>query len=277
MDDGPSYPVGQPDPLSRVPAGNRPRSSRIRGTTKSVLGVLVVVMIGLAVAVVVMASGNGGETATSTAPAMLPSVPARTAAPPASPATPSDTATMLIAPAIRSAATAAAGHMRVVLDSSPDWNLPATARRHDIFVIQPWWTHIKDRIKAIRPSAQVLVHKNLSGCSYDDKRGLYSTGVSCDQADKHPGWYLRDSTGRKITFMDYPWLYAMDLGKPSYQRAWAHNVVNELVRNGYDGVWMDNTDTTMKYDFANYPAKYPTNRAWRAATRSARRGPQRRP
>jgi hypothetical protein len=115
----------------------------------------------------------------------------------------------------------------------------------------------------------VLVHKNLSGCSYHGNRGFYSTGVSCDQADRHPGWYLRDSTGRKITFMGYPWLYAMDLGKPSYQRAWAHNVVNELVRNGYDGAWMDNTDTTMKYDFANYPARYPTDGDWRAATRSA--------
>jgi hypothetical protein len=249
-----------------VSGEGRQRSTHTSGATKPVLAAFFAVLIGVTVAVALVASSDGDHPATSTAPASPLIAPARTA-PPRSPNGTIPGAPR--APALRSAATAAAGQLRVVLDAHADWNLPATARRHDIFVIQPWWTHMKDRIKAIRPSAQVLVHKNLSGCSYHDNRGFYSTGVSCDQADKHPGWYLRDSTGRKITFMDYPWLYAMDVGKPSYQRAWAHNVVNELVRNGYDGAWMDNTDTTMKYDFANYPARYPTDGDWRAATRSA--------
>lgn len=265
MDHGPAHHRGQPEALRSSAEGRQP-STHKSGATKPLLAAFFAVLIGVTVALAVVPSGGGDHPATSRAPASPPIAPGSTAVPPTSP---TGTAGALRAPAIRSAATTGAGQLRVVLDSRPDWNLPTTARRNDFFVIQPWWTHTKDRIKAIRSSAQVLVHKNLSGCSYDNNHGVYSTGVSCQQADRHPGWYLRDSKGRKITFMGYPWLYAMDLGRRSYQRAWAHNVVNELVRNGYDGVWMDNTDTTMKYDFANYPARYPTDRAWRAATRSA--------
>ena len=218
-------------------------------------------LIGVTVAVALVASRDDGDPASSPAPVSPPIAPAKT-----QPSSPTGTPNPLQAPVIRSAA---AGQLRVVVDSGPEWNLPTTASRHDFFVIQPWWTKFKNRIKATNPSAQVLAYKNLSACTYSNQDGVYSTGVSCYQADQHPGWYLRDATGNKVSFVGYPWLYAMNIGNRSYQRTWANNVVDQLVRNGYDGVWMDNADTTMRYVFANPPAGYPTDRAWQAATESA--------
>lgn len=177
----------------------------------------------------------------------------------------------LAVPASAQAQSGVAGHLRVAHDSNPDWsNVTLTAQRHSYVILQPWQTDRLAQIKAANPSTMVLMHKNLSGATDSQNAGYYSSGVSYQAANAaHPNWFLKDASGNRINFMGYGWLYAMDVGDPDYQQAWANNVIDELVKNGWDGVFMDNTDTTMKYDFDQYPAKYQTDTQWQAATRSA--------
>ncbi len=178
----------------------------------------------------------------------------------------------LTLPASSLASTGAAGHLRVATDTAADFsNLSRTAERQHVVVLQPWQTDELQRIKAADPSAKVLCHKNLPGAtsSVNGPTGLYSSGVSYAEAQDHPGWFLKDSRGSRITFNGYDWLYAMDIGSRSYQQAWANNVIDELQENGWDGVLLDNTDTTMKYDFADYPVKYPADSQWQAGIESA--------
>jgi putative glycosyl hydrolase-like family 15 (GHL15) protein len=178
----------------------------------------------------------------------------------------------LTLPASSLASTGAAGHLLVATDTAADFsNLSLTAQRQHVVVLQPWQTDELQRIKAANPSATVVCHKNLPGAtsSVHGPTGLYSSGVSYAEAEDHPDWFLKDSHGSRITFDGYGWLYAMDIGSRSYQQAWANNVIDELQENGWDGVLMDNTDTTMKYDFANYPVKYPADSRWQAGIESA--------
>jgi hypothetical protein len=163
------------------------------------------------------------------------------------------------------------GNLRVAYDSNPDLsNLELTAERHDYVILQPWQTDELKRIKAADPSTKVLCHENLAGAKASSDSGHFSTGVSYQEADAaHPEWFLRDASGERITFMGYSDLHAMDIGNPAYQRRWADNVVRELVADGWDGVLLDNVDTTMRHDFASYPTKYPTDAEWRAAMESA--------
>ena len=61
----------------------------------------------------------------------------------------------------------------------------------------------------------------------------------------------------------------MDVGNPGYQAQWLSNVWSEVRSGGWDGVFMDDTNTDMSWHLGGQTmAKYPTASAWRAATRS---------
>jgi hypothetical protein len=179
-------------------------------------------------------------------------------------------ATALTAPA---AATAAPVPLfRYSIDSSPDLSdLTRTAQRNGYVVLQAWRLNEKAAIKAANPNTKVLLYKNLSFCSKTaHASGLTSTGVSCEQADQNPSWYLLNTSGQRFSSGGYNWLWAMDVGNPDYQRRWADNVVAEVERNGWDGVLLDDVNPTMKYHYSvTSIAKYPSDAAYSAATRSA--------
>lgn len=160
------------------------------------------------------------------------------------------------------------GHLRVALDTKAELPDPATtAKRHRYVILQPWDLERKKAIKAARSTTRCFCHKNLAGASAGPAtRGLYSTGLAFAQAQP---WLLRDSRGTMITFKGYDQLYACDVGDPNYQRAWGDAVTDELVENGWDGALLDNADTTMEWDFVNYPVKYPNDDAWRKAMGNA--------
>lgn len=165
-----------------------------------------------------------------------------------------------------------AGNMRMAIDSSPNFsNLSLTAQRHRFVILQAWQTQRLEQLKASNPEIKVLVYKNLSASIASSNGGLHSTGVSHQEADgEHPEWFLKNTSGQRFTFSSYSYLWAMDVGSASYQSRWADNVVAELEQNGWDGVFVDDTNTTMKY---HYPvaqiAKYPSDSAWQQATASA--------
>jgi hypothetical protein len=160
----------------------------------------------------------------------------------------------------------------VATDTHADFsNASRTALRHRYIVIQPWRTAYARSLKQANPGLRVLAHQNLSGAARA-VNGQSSTGVTFGQAERHPRWFLRNRKGRRFTFDDYNWLWAMDVGSASYQRRWARNVAAKLGQGPWDGVLVDDVNATMR---PHYPPrrsrKYPTDGAWQGATLSGLR------
>ena len=85
----------------------------------------------------------------------------------------------------------------------------------------------------------------------------------------HPDWFLTDGSNARLNSNYFPQAWVMDVGNPGYQAQWLSNVLSDVRSGGWDGVFMDDTNTDMSWHLANRTiAKYPTGAAWRAATRS---------
>jgi endo-alpha-1,4-polygalactosaminidase (GH114 family) len=167
----------------------------------------------------------------------------------------------------------AAGHVRYAIRPEGAWPNPTlTARRSRVVILLPWQQALMHRLKASNPRLIVLEYKDLGNASsYRPVDGLSTDGVSYAQAIAHdPAWLLRDRAGRPIRCLGFPYLWATDVGNAAFQRAWAAEVVRELKREGWDGVFIDNVNPTMRYyhDPADV-AKYPSDAAYAAAVTSA--------
>ena len=147
-----------------------------------------------------------------------------------------------------------------------------TARRNSYVVLQAWETKLAARLKAANPNLSVLVYQNLSAMAKGtNSAGLSSSGVSYSEANTaHPHWFLKDANGSRIAEENYPWLWMADIGNFSYQQQWTANVLHTLESGPWDGVFMDDTNTTVKFH-VNPPSKvvkYPTDAAYQVAVRS---------
>jgi hypothetical protein len=152
------------------------------------------------------------------------------------------------------------GHVDVAIASDARINYGYAAGHEQVVILQAWETAELRRLKRANPDIKVLMYQNASSAStsaaYD---GLYPTGVSYAQAAAHH-WLLEDTSGQPFTFEGEDWLYAADIGSRGYQRAWAHNVVHELSRAPWDGVFIDDLNPTIRYhDCVSCVAKYPTD------------------
>lgn len=179
-------------------------------------------------------------------------------------------AALVLAPPA-SAGTSAAGHVRVAIDSAAAGaDFTATASRDQFVILQGSETARLRSLKAANPHLTVLLYKNLSGMVARDAYGFTTTGVSAQEADAHPDWYLLNTSGQRFTFNGYPWIWAADVGSPSYQQKWAENVLAQVRAEGWDGVFIDDVNPTISphYDPAGV-ARYPTDAQYSAATRSA--------
>ena len=169
-----------------------------------------------------------------------------------------------------SAATSAGGHLRVAIDSaSRSADFSATAARNRYVILQEWEQAKMRDLKAQNPSIKVLLYKDLSAMMAADAWGNVSTGVTTQESATHPEWYLLNTSGQRFTFGNYSWMYAADIGDAGYQQRWTDNVLAKLQGQGWDGVFADDTNPTIRYhyDVASV-AKYPTDALYGAATGS---------
>jgi hypothetical protein len=128
-------------------------------------------------------------------------------------------------------------------------------------------------LKAANPGLKALVYKNLSftasyySCGVDPR--YLTTGVGyCDANASHPDWFLTDTTGARINSAGFPQAWLMDVGDPAYEDTWSSNVLAELRADGWDGVFMDDTDASMGWHLDGRRIdKYPSGAEWRTATR----------
>ena len=115
-------------------------------------------------------------------------------------------------------------------------------------------------IRALNPRSRIIAYEEAAitegpaSCQYDNHP---SAGISyCVASQYHPEWFLVDSSGRRLTYADYPNYYMMDIGNPSYQQAWLAAVSGELQRDGFDGVMMDDVNLAPGHGRNGQVAKY---------------------
>lgn len=149
------------------------------------------------------------------------------------------------------------------------------ARDNRLIVLNAWEWELIEPIKAVDPSTIVLVYKDLSstrsyGGAHDGgvDADLLPTGVGYGFADAvRPDWFLTDEAGTRLEWGPWPEHWFMDVGDPVYQEQWLWNVFQELAAHGWDGAFLDNA-LTRADAYGPPPARYPTDEAMQAATRS---------
>jgi Hypothetical glycosyl hydrolase family 15 len=166
-----------------------------------------------------------------------------------------------------------AGFHRYATDTNASFPDPGlTAGRQRIVILQAWKKDVAQQLKAADPSVRVLVYKNLSFVACDAYSGqqYVPQGVRCpDVQSHHPEWFLTTSSGARLTSSGYPWLFLLDVANAGYQNAWADGVIAEARADGWDGVFMDDVNSTVKYHLSESSVvRYPTDAQWSAATRS---------
>jgi hypothetical protein len=164
-----------------------------------------------------------------------------------------------------------AGHVRVAIDSAAARaDFRRTAQRNDVVILQGTQVSRMRRLKDQNPDLVVLLYQNLGAVAASDTVSTAATGVTKQEADRHPQWYLRDRTGAPFTFAAYNWLWAADIGDRSYQRRWIERALRRVRRGGWDGVFVDDANPTIR---AHHPpedvAKYPSDKEYADATGSA--------
>jgi hypothetical protein len=178
----------------------------------------------------------------------------------------------LVVAGTASAEESVAGHLDVSIASNAQFtDYTSSGQRLQYVVLQDWQANRMRELKAANPNLKVLVYKNLLASQAPAPNGFSATGVSYEEADSaHPDWFLQNTDGQRFTLRDYAYQWAMDVGNPGYQQRWAENVIADVRAQDWDGVFIDNVNPTMKY-YAEVSsvAKYPSDKAYAAATQSA--------
>jgi hypothetical protein len=176
---------------------------------------------------------------------------------------------MLFAVPSMAQASGPVGHLRVAIDTNAQ-NAAYAPARNDVVILQAYQAARVPQLKAANPKLKVLMYKNLSGMTERTGSGFVSGGVATQDAVAHPEWYLLNTSGQRFTSRYFSWIWIADVGNASYQQRWADNVLGEIDAGGWDGVFMDDANPTMSWHYdVNRIAKYPSDSAWQAATRSA--------
>ena len=147
--------------------------------------------------------------------------------------------------------------------------------RYRYVVLNSWDAPLLPALKAANPGLKALVYKNLSftmsySCSGGSDNRYLPAGVGyCDADRNHPDWFLADPDGSRLNSYYFPQAWMMDVGSAGYQARWLSNVLDDLRSAPWDGVLLDDTDTSMSWHLHGRTiARYPTDASWRAATRS---------
>jgi hypothetical protein len=123
------------------------------------------------------------------------------------------------------------------------------------------------------PHAKILAYQNFGAMiarPHHDNRP--STLVTQEEAATHEDWWLHNSAGKRITFSDYSYLAAANIGARGWQaQARAH--VARIKADGYDGIMLDDVNIYpghgLRASEANHSVEYRTDNAYGDATKSA--------
>ncbi|WP_214405732.1 putative glycoside hydrolase [Pseudonocardia lacus] len=141
-------------------------------------------------------------------------------------------------------------------DRPTDAEISDAADRYGVVVLNAWEVDAMQRLKELNPDITVLVYKDLSSTrdyagavrsdGSDAEHQPTGIGFAAAEAD-NPEWFATDTDGNRIEWDGYPQHWQMTVWEPSYQRAWAEAVTDEVVEAGWDGVFADNDFATLRF------------------------------
>jgi hypothetical protein len=153
-----------------------------------------------------------------------------------------------------------------------------------VVVLNRWDEGMIPSIRAAQPGVRILLYQDISStrsyaCGNGIDDAVVPTGIGyCWASDHHPGWFLRDTDGQRVEWRGYEGHWWMDVGRPTYQRRWAENVIEALSQGGWDGVMADNAISIPAYYLhdGQQLQRYPTAESYALATEQflATVGPQ---
>lgn len=126
-------------------------------------------------------------------------------------------------------------------------------------------------LKAANPGLEVLMYVDMMSADPRDPAGLSDWAGYTDAVANHPDWFLRGANGDPLVFKDYPTSRVMDVGNTAYQDAGAARVSSQAVADGFDGVFLDDTNASLRWVIAGGESAcvtYPTTAKWQAAVYS---------
>jgi Hypothetical glycosyl hydrolase family 15 len=123
------------------------------------------------------------------------------------------------------------------------------------------------------PHAKILAYQNfgamIAGPHTDDRP---TTLVTQEDAAPHEDWWLHNRTRKRITFSDYSYVAASNIGDAGW-RAQAQAHVARIKADGYDGIMLDDVNTHPGHGFeaadANHSVEFASDTAYGDATRNA--------
>jgi hypothetical protein len=135
------------------------------------------------------------------------------------------------------------------------------------------------RLKARNRNLKILMYADMMATDSRDPSGIGDWTGYADARANHPDWFLRDVGGAALTFKDYPTSRVMDVGNSAYQRAGLARATREAKVHGFDGVFLDDANASLRWVIAGGSAAcvtYPTTAKWQSAVYSflANVGPQ---
>ena len=140
--------------------------------------------------------------------------------------------------------------------------------RYPIMIMRQTDAPVVASLKAGNPHLKLFMVINMMSTDPSDPTGI-SDWVGYTDADaNHADWFLKDTVGNRLRFKDYPTALVMDVGNPAYQQAGLANVVNMAKTAGFDGVFLDDANASLRWVLpggSGECVKYPTDAAWQSA------------
>jgi hypothetical protein len=127
-------------------------------------------------------------------------------------------------------------------------------------ILQPWQTGRAAQLHAANPRVRVLAYKNLTMISRKGRAPTSATGTWSERA--RAAWYLHSArTGARLRSRGWSYRYLADPGDPAYRRRWIANVIPQVKRGGFDGVFLDDVNATTEghwpqADVREYPSAF---------------------
>jgi hypothetical protein len=140
--------------------------------------------------------------------------------------------------------------------------------RYRVMVMQQRDGPMIPRLKAGNHNLKVLMYVDLMSSAPGDPSGVANWVGYADAQANHPGWFLRDANGNPLVFKHYPSSRVMDVGNTGYQDAGVARVSREAKARGFDGVFLDDANASLRWVIGGGSAacvRYPTTARWQAA------------
>jgi len=159
---------------------------------------------------------------------------------------------------------------------SGEFRVPAQPARYQYALLQASDHDGIAALKAANKGIKVIAYKSAAATfsfattpEGADQEFLPSGVGYAKTAEQHPEWFLADKDEKRIESCISQGRWLMDVGNPEYQTAWFENVSAELKEKGFDGVLLDDVETSVgRHLCGRTIPKYPGDDGYAAAMES---------